>query len=71
MVWLYYINNNGMIESAEAHQIRDSSHQSINVLAQIDLIRDMFPSLQLNPVPTWCLAMSDSHPEDRLRGANA
>lgn len=52
-----------MTEWAEAHQIHDSSHQSINVLALIGLIGDRFPSLQLNPFPTWCLALSDSQPQ--------
>lgn len=64
MTWLRYINNNGMTEWPGAHQIHDSSHQSINVLALIDLIGDWFPSLQLNPFPTWCLALSDSHSQD-------
>lgn len=52
-----------MTECPGAHQICDSSHQSINVLALIGLIEDRFPSLQQNPFPTWCLALSDSHSE--------
>lgn len=52
-----------MTEKAEAHQIHDSSHQSINVPALIGLIGDQFPTPQLNLFPTWCLASSDSHPE--------
>lgn len=54
MIRLRCINNNGTAECAEAHQIHDSSHQSINVPALIGLIGDWFPSLQLSPLPTWC-----------------
>lgn len=45
------INNGGTAERAQPHQIRDSSHQSINVPALIGLIGDWFPSLQLSPPP--------------------
>lgn len=40
-----------MTEEPGAHQVHDSSHQSISNLALIGLIGDHFPSLQQNHFP--------------------
>jgi len=69
MIWPYDIINSGEIEWLGAHQIHDSSHQSINVLALIGLIGHRLPSLQQNLFPTWCLAVWQ--PSRELWGVNA